>query len=406
LAARHVLTGGPIYDPAQLAATYVPQGGGAYLYPPLLAVLFVPFAAAFPAGYGTVAWIWSALGAAILLATVGWVALSERVATDRRELLLILGAALAFPPVVGELVLGNVHMELLGLFALAWYGVRRGDRRGEIIAGLAIALAGLIKLFPFLVLVWFLGTGRRRAAAWTLAGAIAMAAVTLPVTGLQPWLDYPTVLANHGAPADPTDALAAAVWLGALIGPFAARLIVIAVAVVATAWAARRLGEPASYAVAVAAATLMAPSVFHHYLSILVLPLLLGLVASKRRGWIAVAYLAMWGGQQPALGALGWLLNRVLPAAGALLVPAGLLSFGTRRLRPAASSAGRRDGNAIAARVRDGASPRGVGQEEKGGEEPDLRDDRQKSRFGPQAEVGGQADGDSLRAAQEDPQGR
>jgi hypothetical protein len=330
LAAHHLLAGGPIYDAAQLAGTYVPQGGGFYLYPPLLAVLFMPFAAAFPEGYGIVAWIWSALGAAILLAVVGWVAVSERAVTGRPELLLILGAALAFPPVVGELVLGNVHMELLGLFALAWYGIRRGDRRGEMIAGLAIALAGLIKLFPFLLLVWFLGTGRRRAVAWTVGGALVMAAATLPVTGLQPWLDYPTVLANHGAPADPTDALAAAVWLGALIGAFPARLIVVAVAVGATAWAARRLTEPAGFAVAVAAATLMAPSVFHHYLSILVLPLLLALVASRRRGWIAVAYLTMWGGQQPALGALGWLLDRVLPAAGALLVPAGLLRWGRR----------------------------------------------------------------------------
>jgi hypothetical protein len=330
LAAHHLLTGVPIYDPAQLAGTYVPQGGGFYLYPPLLAVLFVPFAAAFPGGYGSVAWIWSAFGAAILLAAVGWVAVSERVVANRRELLLILAAALAFPPVVGELVLGNVHMELLGLFALAWYGVRRADGRGEMIAGLAIALAGMIKLLPFLLLVWFLGTGRRRAAAWTVGGALLMAAATLPVTGLQPWLDFPAVLANHGAPADPTDALAAAVWLGAVIGPFAARVIVVAVAIAVTAWASRRLTAPASFAIAVSAATLMAPSVFHHYLSMLVLPLLLALVASTRRGWIAVAYLAMWGGQQPALGALGWLLNRALPAAGALLVPSSLLRWGHR----------------------------------------------------------------------------
>ncbi|MFI5253972.1 MAG: glycosyltransferase family 87 protein [Candidatus Limnocylindrales bacterium] len=331
LAAHHLLTGVPIYDPAQLAGTYVPQGGGFYLYPPLLAVLFLPLAATFPDGYGTVAWIWSGFGLLILLAVVAWIVRTERIATGRHQALLVLAAVLSFPPVVAELVLGNVHMELLGLFALAWYGMRRGDRPGEAIAGLAIALAGLVKVLPFLVLVWFIGTRRWRAAAWTLGGALVMAALTLPVTGLQPWLDVPTVLANHGAPADVTDALAPAVWLGAMTGPFLARVIVVAVGIAAVAWAARRLSEPASYALTVAAATLIAPSLFHHYLSMLVLPLLLALVASRRRGWIAVAYLAMWGGQQPALGALGWLLNRALPAAGALLVPAGLLRWGRRR---------------------------------------------------------------------------
>ena len=135
-AARHLLTGQPLYDAAQLSGTYVPQGGGFYLYPPLLAVLFMPLAAIFPDGYGQVAWLWSGFGAAILLATVVWLAAAEVIATDRRGLLLLLAGVFTFPPVVGELVLGNVHLELLGLFAVAWYGVRRGDGRGEAIAGL------------------------------------------------------------------------------------------------------------------------------------------------------------------------------------------------------------------------------------------------------------------------------
>ena len=330
LAARHLLEGVSLYDPVQLSGTYVPQGGGLYLYPPLLAVLFLPLAAMFPAGYGSVAWIWAGAGAAILLAAVSWLVAAERIASDRRGTLLILAAVLAFPPVVGELVLGNVHLELLGLFTLAWWGVRRGDGRGQAVAGLAIAVAGLIKVLPFLMLAWFVATRRWRAAAWTVGGALVLAAATVPVTGLQPWLDYPTVIANHGAPADPTDALAPAVWLGGLVGPWVSRLAVLGAALAAIAWTARRLVEPASYAVAVAAAVLVAPAVFHHYLAMLVLPMLLALAATERRGWLTLAYFAMWGGQQPALGGLGWLLNRALPALGALLVPVGLLVWGRR----------------------------------------------------------------------------
>jgi len=336
LAGRHLLDGEPIYTAAQLAGQYAPQGQGLYLYPPALAALFMPVAALFPDGYLTLAWLWAGIGAAILAATVAWIAGAEGIASDRRGLLLLLAAAFAFPPVVGELVLGNVHLELLGLFALAWWGVRRGDRRGETVAGLAIGAAALVKLVPVVVVVWFLATGRTRAALWTIIGAAVLAAVTLPLTGLQPWLDYPAVLANLGRPSDATDALAPAVWLGDLVGPGIARLAVLAAATVAIAWSARRLVEPASYAVAVAAAMLVAPAVFHHYLAMLVLPMLLALVATERRGWLAAAYLAMWGGQQPALGGLGWLLNRALPALGALLVPVGLLVWG----RPSAPSAG------------------------------------------------------------------
>ena len=343
LAGRHLLHAEPIYTAAQLAGQYAPQGQGLYLYPPALAALFMPLAALFPDGYLPLAWLWAGLGAAILAATVAWIAAAERIVADRRGLLLLLAAAFAFPPVVGELVLGNVHLELLGLFALAWWGVRRGDRRGEIVAGIAIGAAALVKLVPIVVVVWFIATGRARAAAWTVVGAALLAVLTLPLTGLQPWLDYPTVLANLGRPADATDALAPTVWLGDLVGPGIARLVVLAAAVVAIAWSARRFVEPASYAVAVAVAVLVAPAVFHHYLAMLVLPMLLALVATERRGWLAAAYLAMWGGQQPALGGLGWLLNRALPALGALLVPAGLLAWGRRALARSHPGAGQRD---------------------------------------------------------------
>lgn len=343
LAGRHLLDGEPIYSAAQLAGQYAPQGQGLYLYPPALAAFFLPLAALFPDGYLGLAWLWAGAGAAVLAATVAWVAGAEGIAGDRRGLLLLLAAAFAFPPVVGELVLGNVHLELLGLFALAWWGVRRGGGRGEAVAGIAIGAAALVKIVPVVMVVWFVATGRWRAAAWAVIGAALLAALTLPLTGLQPWLDYPAVLANLGRPADATDALAPAVWLGDLVGPGIARLLVLVAAVAAIAWSARRLVEPASFAVAVSAAVLVAPAVFHHYLAMLILPMLLALRGVERRGWLAAAYLAMWGGQQPALGGLGWLLNRALPALGALLVPAILMARGRRAIPRSRPGPGQRD---------------------------------------------------------------
>ena len=175
---------------------------------------------------------------------------------------------------------------------------------------------------------------------WSVIGMIGLVALTLPITGLGPWLAYPTVLLNLGRPAYVSDALAPAVWLGDLIGPAAARVVVVVAAVMAVLWAARRRIDRASFGVAVAAATLVAPGVFHHYLVLLILPMLLALVAAPPTIWVAIAYACMWGGQQPALGGLAWIVNRLLPSVGAMLVPLGLLIWGRRRSTHEAPSAG------------------------------------------------------------------
>src|SRR6185369_11711502 len=106
-----------------------------------------------------------------------------------------------------------VHLILLGLLTLAWLGVRRGDSRGEWIAGVAVGIAALIKVFPGVLLLWFLLTGRYRAAAGVVVGAAVAALVVLPLTGIEPWLQYPAVLANLGPPVDTRDTLAPTVWL-------------------------------------------------------------------------------------------------------------------------------------------------------------------------------------------------
>src|SRR5207247_10928291 len=105
---------------------------------------------------------------------------------DRERALLLLAGAFALPPLVGELVLGNVHVVLLGLFALAWSAARIGGRRGDALAGVAVGTAALIKLFPAVVLLRFVVTGRWRAAAWAAGAAVVLAVLTLPVTGIGP----------------------------------------------------------------------------------------------------------------------------------------------------------------------------------------------------------------------------
>lgn len=379
LAASHLLHGDPIYSAAQLAGPYAPQGQEGFLYPPPFAGVLVPAAALFNVGYRVANALWFGIGLVILLASVLFVARSERLQgrfalLQGRGTWWLVAGALALPPVVAELVIGNVHLEILGLLSLAWLGIRRGTRRGDSVAGAAIGAAALIKVFPGLLVLWLLVTRRWWAAAASIGAIIVLTLVTLPITGVQPWLDYPTVLANLGAPSDTTDTLAPTVWLAPILGYGVARLVVTLIGlviVIAVGLQASRqagAGTPArgsvlaaSFGAAVATSVLVAPAVYQHYLAILVLPMLLAVAAGVRLRWIALAYLLLWGGDQPALGDLAWVLNKGLPTCGALIVLAVLVAATARPRREAS-------GDDVA--LGDGRSEHDLGQGERAEERP------------------------------------
>jgi alpha-1,2-mannosyltransferase len=333
VAAGHLVHGEAIYSAAQLAGPYAPQGQEGFLYPPPFAAAVIPFALLF-ADPRAAEWAWTAVGAAIVVWAVLALRRSEAIGEcypvfAGRGRWLLVGLAFAFPPVVAELVLGNVNILLLGLLTAAWLGIRRENRRGDAIAGIAIGLATVIKVFPGLLILWLLLTRRYRAAAWALGAIVVVAVATLPFTGIQAWLDYPTVLANLSAPSDTTDTLAPTVWLAPLLGFTVSRIVVTVIGLVIVVWSAKVAPARISFAIAVLVSVLVAPALYQHYLAILVLPFLLGLGAGIRARWLAVPYVLMWGGQQKALGDLAWIVNKGLPTAGALL----LLGLLVARLR-------------------------------------------------------------------------
>lgn len=333
LAGSNLLAGSPIYAPDQLSGPYAPQRQFLYLYPPPLAAFVAPLSAIF-FDYRLANWVWAGLGAAIIVAVVLAVGRREGLFEPERfsGLLagrgrwLLVGAAFALPPVVGELVLGNVHLLLLGLLGLAWLGIRRGTANGERIAGLAIGVAAVIKVFPALIMLWFLLRRRWTAAAFTVVGAAAATLLTHPLTGIQPWLDYPNVLANLSAPSDTRDTLAPTVWLAPFLGFTVARVLLTVVGVAALAWSAVRQDERSSFAVAVVVSLLIAPALYHHYLAILVMPFVLALGSRVAPVALVASYFLLWGGQQDALGDLSWIVNRGLPTAGVLVLFGGLLA--------------------------------------------------------------------------------
>jgi alpha-1,2-mannosyltransferase len=338
-AASNLLHGLPIYSPGQLAGPYSPQAQQGFLYPPALAALVTPLVA-LGLDMRFANWIWSAAGAAVLVWAVLAIAREERL--DERFALLrgrgrwwLVAAAFAFPPVVDELVVGNVHLFLVGLLTAAWIAIRRCDegRRGPwyAVAGTAVGAATLIKVFPGLLILWFVFTGRVRAAIWSIVAVVVLAAISLPITRLQPWLDYPTVLANLSLTPQATDALAPTFWLAPYLGFSVARYLVTGIGVLVFLWVLYRAGTRLSFATTIVLAVLMTPALYTSYLTVLVVPLLLGLAAGVSLAWLALAYFLMWGGQQAALGDLAWIVTRALPTAGALLLLAILVRQAVRK---------------------------------------------------------------------------
>jgi hypothetical protein len=343
-AADHLLHGEPIYSAAQLSGPYAPQGQDGFLYPPPFAALAIPLVWVAPQGARVAEWLWSALGLAILVIATLAVLRSGRL-DERFPLLrgrgrwLLIAAAATFPPVIGELSIGNVHLLLLGLFALAWLGIRRGDATGDWMAGIGLGVAAVIKVFPGVLLLWLLVTRRYRAAVAMVVAAAVLVLATLPITGLEPWLQYPTVLANLAGVGDTTDTISPTIWLAPYLGFTVARWLITGIGVAVLLWSGVQAGRaqaPAlSFATAIVISVLIAPNVFHHYLAIFVLPMLLALGTGVRFRWIVLAYLLMSGGQQPAFGDLAWIVNRALPTAGALLLFGTLVA--SHRRAPAAA---------------------------------------------------------------------
>jgi Glycosyltransferase family 87 len=296
------------YTADQLAGPYMPTVSGLYLYPPLLSALVMPMTALpGPVARGA----WSLLGAIAFVAVGVLVAQTEGLGQSRRSLGLLVLAGLVFPPVYIDEVLGNLNLWLFALLGLAWLG-HRSDR--PVVLGVAIAAATLLKVFPVLLLVWLIGRREWRALGWSAIGAAAMVAIALPVTGIQPWLDYPRVILNAAA-----GVVAAVPTIGDLlttmIGTGAARLVVLMGGIVVVYGTARRWPANLSYGMAIAVAVLTVPILWNHYLVLMLLPLLL-VAAHARPRWLpAVPYLLLWPtGLGPILMIGSWLVPGVLVA--------------------------------------------------------------------------------------------
>ncbi|HET6616322.1 MAG TPA: glycosyltransferase family 87 protein [Gemmatimonadota bacterium] len=173
----------------------------------------------------------------------------------------IYGVTLLWSPVIDAYQTANATLPLALLVALTW---RYRDRRFVAGASLGVALAAKFFLWP--VAVWLVATGRRWAAAISLAVGAASLLLLVPFIGL---LDYARLIRNLSDTFDGFSytPYALLVELGTPSGVARVLTFLFGAAILALAWRRRSLG------LAIGAALVFSPIVWRHFFALLVIPL-------------------------------------------------------------------------------------------------------------------------------------
>lgn len=319
-AARRLLDGQPLYDPA----VDVAGGFAIYLYPPPFAVAIVPLALI---GGQPAVWAWTGLTVLAFLAGVALLPVGRNV----RWAILLLGAL--DWPVLYSIKLGQVGPILFLLFAIGWRVLNPPARpftpRGGIVLGAAIAIGALIKVQPGLLVVWAALTGRWRTVVGAIAVIAALAIAATIVTGVQPWFDYPALLGRVSSPlTTPHNFTPGAIAYQAGLAEGAAAVVEwvsVGLALVVMVFAARRRSAEASYLVAVIVSQLISPLLWDHYAMLLLLPVAWLL---ERRQWWAIAIPL-----STAVVLVGIVPSAIYPIVFAVTL-IGLLAVDVRRTDP------------------------------------------------------------------------
>jgi glycosyl transferase family 87 len=264
-ASRDVLAGRSIYHPSPdprlpVTSDCLRSGPDCFVYPPLAAVVAVPFGL-LPFSVAGVAFFvadLAALGAALYLAGVrDWRCYS---------------VAAASAPVLSAIEGGTMTPFLAVVVAAAW---RYRDSR--LTAPAAVAAGVVAKVFLWPLVVWFAATRRTRSALLSIAGALVLGLASWSVVGLAGLSTYPHLLRTLSRVWAPH--AYGPMGLGLSLGlpfPVAEALMVLTGATVLAAAVvlARREGlERTSFALTVAAMLLLSPVVWLNYFLVLLVPL-------------------------------------------------------------------------------------------------------------------------------------
>jgi alpha-1,2-mannosyltransferase len=245
--------------------TILPPPNAYFVYPPLLALLVAPLAV-LPIGIASA--IWTVLGIAAIVSAL----LVLDVRDWRCHLLVLL-----YPFTRDALEYGAVGSFLLLLVALAW---RWRDRTWASATAVGVSIA--LKLFLWPLVVWLALTRRLRTAVLAGLAAFAVALISWAVILFRGFLDYPLLLRElselEAEATYSTFALFRA--LGLPSGLAQALVLVAGLALLALAARAATVPDPGerdrrTLILTLAAALVVTPIMWLHYLVLLVIPLAL-----------------------------------------------------------------------------------------------------------------------------------
>lgn len=278
LAARHLLEGAPLYPASGETGVFL--GFGEFLYEPLVAVAFIPFALL---PFEPAAWIWTAL--LLVVAIALGVELVKPFQPDVRP--WAAAAYALYLPLLADLTLGNLNLLTVALAVLAWRLRERPWLSGSVLA----AAIGL-KLLPVALVLFYLAARRWRVVGWaTLVGLTAIVA-SLPFLAAR-WAEY---LRLFAAAARESSEFAVNIVPDAIAGS-PLRLVLPLAAMAIALWAGQRERSAGTSAhhLALAAAPLASPLVWYPYL-VFAAPALWLAAATLRGVWryaAITAYLAL-----------------------------------------------------------------------------------------------------------------
>lgn len=126
----------------------------------------------------TAYWVWTGLNLLLLPAALA-VLLAGR-GIGARGCMVLAALAILYEPLSENFYWAQLQIVLLVLLALNYRWARAGQ---DAAAGLALAMAILLKAFPAILLLHFLLARRIRVVAWTLAGVAAGGCLTLLIVG-------------------------------------------------------------------------------------------------------------------------------------------------------------------------------------------------------------------------------
>ena len=309
----------PIYTPQRvtveryLGIRWVPEGPRADYFleinahPPTSVLLALPFGML---DYADAFVLWDVVSLAALVLTVWLVFRELGIARSPWLWLLLPMSCLACSPILENLYQGQLSLILLFLVTLAWVADRSGKSGW---AGVMLAAATAIKLFPAFLFLYFLLRRRWRALAAGAVALVVLTGLTVVVLGPGCYVAYvhdalPEAArfrsgwANRSLPGlwsklfDPAEmflpGLVRPVLRSralAVVGTAISCIGIVALLVPVVLRVQGREGLDRAFALSVVAMLLVSPLVWSHYLVLLLVPLVIFWLSLHRGG------LARWG---------------------------------------------------------------------------------------------------------------